>query len=180
MRWIVRLLVFAAALFFGIGATAVGLEVRPYMTLRDIEVEELNPVRAGIAPDPEGIHVMYAGTVQITNKEQYLKFIIHNGGDEPLNYTGYSADHSFPLIRANESDLPDTYRCSRGTSRYTILPNRSVELHVSLDEFRSRPPKNSSISVGFNLRPVSAPEHSIHYSEPFPLPESFRRAISPQ
>lgn len=176
MKWFARSIVFAGALFFGIGAAAVGLEVRPYLTIRDIEVEGSDPDKT-LARNPDGIYVMYAGISKNGDaKEKYLKFIVHNGGPEPLRYVGYWANHSFPRLRANGSDLPDTFICGNGASRYTILPGRSAELHITRDEFLSRPSKNALVEVGFNL-PESS-DRSTHYSEPFPLPEEFRRTIS--
>lgn len=179
MKWFARSTVFAGALFLGVGAAAIGLEVRSYMTIRDIEVEGSDADKATFAPDPEGIHVMYAGIGKNGNADEtYLKFMVHNSSTEPLYYIGYRANHSFPRLRADGGDLPDTYVCSRGTSQYSIQPGRSAELHITRDEFLSRPPKNALIEVGFNLRPASAAERSIHYSEPFPLPEAFRKTIS--
>ncbi|MEK7855352.1 MAG: hypothetical protein AAB288_04625 [Acidobacteriota bacterium] len=128
-------------MFLGIGAAAVRLEVRPYMTIRDIEVE--GPER-----------------------------------DEPLNYPGYWADHSFPVLRANGSELEDRNYCWNGFREYLIPPGRSARVHITHDEFVSRPSKNASVEVGFNLRPASISEYSIHFSQPFQIPEAFRKTIN--
>ena len=175
MKLVGGTLIFIAALFLGIGAAAVGAVVEPYLVLPEVEIAE--PER-GLASMPKGVKVLYAGPGwDADHKERFLMFFIYNGGDEPLHYIGYSPEHAFPRLRANGLDLPDTYICGSGASRFTILPGRTGELHVYREEFLSRQPKNTLISVGFDLRPESVTESIPRFSEPFPLPEEFRKLI---
>jgi hypothetical protein len=178
MNRVYGVIVFVAALFSGIGAAAAAHVVEPYLAVPEIEIAETDPDKTGIAPGPQGIYVMYAGIRTGPRRgDVYLRFLIHNGTDHPLGYVGYSANHSFPFLKANGKELPDTNYCWNGSQEYTIPPGRSTEVYVGREEFLIRPSKNARISTGFQLRLASTTGSSVHYSEPFLVPEEFRSSI---
>jgi hypothetical protein len=167
------MVVFSAAVFLGLSGVRIGSVVELYRNMSGIEVAEPDP--DGIAPKRRGIDVTYAG---IRSEAQaigtvYLIFFIHNRTDQPLAYIGYSADHSFPLLKANDEMLPSAYVCSRGSQEFKIAPGCSAKLLVAREEFLTRPSKYTSVSVGFRLRPAAASESAVYYSEPFALPDGF-------
>ncbi len=179
MRLVYGLFVFVAGLFLGIGAATVGNLVEPCMVMPEIEVAGPDTDKTEIAADNSDIHVAYAGICSVARDggKVYLKFLIHNRTEHPLAYVGYFASHSFPLLKANGNLLPSAFICPRGSREFTIPPGRWAEVLVDREEFLSRPPKDVLVSTGFHLRPVSATESSVHYSEPFQLPEEFRNSI---
>jgi hypothetical protein len=175
MRLVSGLLVFVAAVFFGICGTWVETAVLPFFALPEVKIAYNTSTEPEIAPVPAGVHVLYAGTGKDgPGGESYLKFVIHNGRDEALSYFANTADNPIPRLRVNGGDLPRAFYCTRGASRFVIPPGRSTEVRVYNHEFLTRPPKNVRVSAGFYLRPTGS---AVHYSEPFVLPEEFRKSI---
>lgn len=197
MRLFGALLVFAVALVSGVGSAAGGAyfstsdfmmdrrfwqpvrAARRYLVMLEIELSGPDTNETGIPTDRGSVHVTYAGICSVSRDggKVYLKFLIRNDTDQPLAYIGYSANHSFPLLKANGTLLPSAYICSRGTQEFTIPPGRSAEVLVESKEFLSHPQENADISAGFNLRSTPTTESTVHYSEPFTLPEEFWKSI---
>jgi hypothetical protein len=127
---------------------------------------------------PQGIRVMYAGAEPARgHATSYLRFVVHNGTAGQVSYGAKGAEFAFPEVRVNGRKLPDVYRCGSGASLYFIEPGRSAELRVGVYEFKKTPRKGDLITVAFYLRRFGASASKEIVSEPFLLPDSFRRSI---
>lgn len=183
MKWIARLLVFAAAMFLGMAAAAIfsgfgsgGLS-NCVITLRGTTDD--NGFKT--APLPAGIRVMYSGSgSDSADAEPYLRFVIYNGLSDSISYGARNSDGPSPIIKINGKFL--NYRWSGegyGADSFTVLPETSVEVRVNRDSFQNRPRKTDEITVGFKLIPKFAKESKTYTSEPFLLPDEFRVSMRP-
>ena len=164
MKWIARVFVFTATLVFGTFAASLFWFGEPtYILSMPLAVTPSEPKQA---QQPLGIKVMYAGWESGQNGEEgYLKFIILNGQDTPVQ------------MKANGADIDHPWRCGTGMQNFQILPGGSTEFRVALYEFLERPNAADQITAGFYLRSPLDEESKIYYSEPLLLPAEFRNKI---
>ncbi len=145
----------------------------------DIPVaEELKRFGQEKAVAPEGIRVMYAGMEHARGDEiAYLRFVVYNGTSGRISYASKGAEWPFPEVYTNGKKSRDILRCGSGTSLYFIEPRASAEFRVGVYEFETAPRKSDLITVVFYIHDPDAGLAEEVISEPFVLPDSFRRSI---
>lgn len=181
MKWIARVVVFLSALVFGAFTVSLfSTDAIPDLYRTVMVSEEGKGDWDSLGPkSPVGIHVMYAGMERdAITKAQYLKFVIYNGQSFPVSYSGYAPSDAFAQIRSNGTELPTVWYCTMGSMSFQIASGRSAEVHVQPQEFTRRPRKADAITVAFDVWSDQS-ETGIYTSEPFLLPETFRKSIDP-
>lgn len=178
MKWPGRLLVFAIAVSLGTAAAWSGSLFTATFDVPDLsEPVSRSEEEPTSAESPSGITVAYAGLGSDSDGRLHLKFIVHNGLYQPVSYSAHFADSPFANLKANGKELMSFGRCGTGIRSFYILPGRSAEFHVNQYEFSELPNEGSRISAGFYLKPTVSGESGRYYSEPFSLPDEFRKQI---
>ena len=127
---------------------------------------------------PKNIHVMYAGTEPARSDEiAYLRFVVFNGTPRKLVYASKGAEWPAPEVLVHGQPLPEHYRCGSLTMLYSIEPGASAEFRVGVYEFEEVPKSGALVTVGFYLREENDDFSEAVFSEPFVLPDLFRRSI---
>ena len=177
MKILWRITLFALTLVLGIQMAA--FEAWSIPEIPDIPVtEQLKRFEEEKAVAPEGIRVMYAGEEHARGDEiAYLRFIVYNGTSDRISYAAKGAEWPFPEVYINGKKSPDILRCGSGMTLYFIEPRASAEFRVGVYEFETAPRKSDLITVVFNVGDADSGLADEAISQPFVLPDSFRRSI---
>ena len=137
--------------------------------------EEREPFDDQKSVAPEGIRLMYAGMEPARGDEiAYLRFVVYNGTSSRVGYASHGAEWPFPGVWVNGKKSPGVLMCGNGMGRYFIEPGASAEFRLGVYEFETVPKKSDLITIGFYLDAGLAEDV---LSQPFVLPDSFRRSI---
>ncbi len=180
MRIFLRIALFILTFLFGVQFVAFMSSVSHWPAVPDIDLPTEYPAfEIGKATKPRGITVAFAGMEPESKDEAaYLKFVIYNGTLHQVTYGAKGgAERPFPDVWVNGRPLPEEYRCGSGMMLYEIAPGMSAEFRIGRYEFENVPKKGDLINVGFYLRESHAEFGEAIFSEPFMLPEKFRRTI---
>lgn len=182
MGLVARFVIFVISLFLGIGAVKAVSSIDILPTIPDIAIYE--PANSKPRPSiaPSGVLISYVGLIpDEDDANSYLKFVIYNGSHQAVTYGAYSSLYPFPELKVNGRQLEEPWRCAMGIEAYAIQPRQSAIVHVPQSEFLVRVKKGESVSVGFYLSEANPADalnfDGVHWSEPFQLPEDFRRSI---
>jgi hypothetical protein len=178
MKIVARFFLFISAFVVGTQAAALFSQVWPEMP--EIAVNEKTDwLETERASSPDGIQVSYTGVIPAHgNEPASLRFIAHNGTSKTIVYGAKGAENPSPDVFVNgQLVVPQGWRCGSGARLYEIAPGASAEFHVGVYEFETIPSKGSLITVGYYLNERDSKLLNETFSEPFVLPDTFRRAI---
>lgn len=183
MRWIVKVIVFTAALVFGsLGASLFGALAGS--GLNDYVVN-LSSVPVASSQPPKGVRVMYAGWWPESDERlAFLRFVVYNGLDVPVTYSSYMPTDALPEVRVDGKKY-EQWRCLNGIEDFQIAPGASAEILATRWDFPSRINAHAQATVGLylNLSPRPQPHRQnadiLTISEPFTIPDGFRAARLP-
>jgi len=178
MKWYFRFLVFAVAFYLGLLITSMFVPIDSRHGSEDFGCLLTVPIEH--ARLPEGIKVMYAGWERGTGPgDSYLKFVIFNGTPGVVSYSAQDDSWGLPpIISSNDGKGP--HRCGNGFADYYLFPAQSAEIRVYEYEFVKRIEPGRKIIVSFDLGTKVETSDGPYSTEPFQLPEEFRRSVNKQ
>jgi hypothetical protein len=174
MKWLAQVSVFSITVAIGVLAGYISWNG----LLPDREITVVQCPGNYTLQKPAGVLVTYEGFAKTDGEfSQWMRFRIHNGLTQPLEYWAHSTGGLMANIRVNEDEIPGVFRCGTGLRMFYLAPGSSVDVNVSSAEFIERPEKDGMVSIGFNLNGSQDGEAKIYWSDPLVLPDDFRLAI---
>jgi hypothetical protein len=177
MKWLGGVFIFVASFVLAISFTGL-VTLLGRETLRNSDHGlAVIPESDRVVNGPKGVRIMYAGWEPATDTTvSSIRLVIYNGTLLPVSYSAHAPENLWPELRINGREQAPIYGCGTGIQTFYILPGRSAEVIITPNDFTEIPASGSQITAGFYLQSLGS-DHSIYTSEPFNLPEEFRRSI---
>ena len=100
----------------------------------------------------------------------------YNGSDSTLSYRAHSPQTPFPEVSINGRKPGFGFRCGTGMTEHMIPPGGVAEVQIGYWDYLEKPSSGSIMQVGFYLNTASDAKAELYSSDPFTLPEEFRRS----